>query len=863
MNKTLEQIDYYTIRDSVADCAISEEGKNYLLRREPYHDAAKIEHLKNASREWERFMSRTNSLPFGPWEPVYPLIPVIHATGSALTLQQLYALGQFCNAVKRVKETVENKESELEFKVLPEETAKLMDLSDASRIIFRILTPDGELRDLPEIQAIRKQIADLNQKIKMIMHRYCTDNKLGDILESNVPVLKNGRQVLAVRAGQQNKIKGLVHEVSVSGRTVYVEPEDSVYATNELIEKEYELQEEIKKILIKTTEELQPSIPAFRENIPLMNFFDATWAAAKWGKENECVYALPCSTMEELPQSQKNNTDNKLSNVISQLSISSEPPLLLNARHPLLGERCVPITIRFMDGKRVLIITGPNTGGKTVSLKTFALLSMLNQSGFPVPAGEGTRLPVFENIYADIGDEQSLDQSLSTFSGHMKNIARAVKKAGPASLVLLDELGSGTDPQEGTALSMSVLDHLIERQAFVLVTTHMGILKNYGYTNPHCINASVEFNTDTLAPSYHLLMGVPGESHALDIAAKSGLPNFIVKNAKHYIASEQTDVSALIKGLSKKHSELDKLRNATEKEAQVQEEKGLRLAEKEVQLRRKEHELKNNKTRELDEFMRQSRRELENLVRQIREGEITRDKTVSVKQYIAELEANGHRLEDELEAEEEKIREAEIQVQKASEKIRVSHKKTKKKMKLSEALKYAESAPSPSENTDAKSKGGVKDAAPLTFAPGVEVEVGAMKNRGTLVEKDKKGNWIVQFGSVRMTAKEKDMRLVKGPSAGSPAVSVVIEKAEADHEYPQFELRLLGMYADEAIRALEHQLDLCAIHNFTRFSIVHGKGSGVLQQAVHDYLSHYHGVKEFSFAPPEDGGFGKTYVVLR
>lgn len=863
MNKTLEQIDYYTIRDSVADCAISEEGKNYLLRREPYHDAAKIEHLKNASREWERFMSRTNSLPFGPWEPVYPLIPVIHAKGSALTLQQLYALGQFCNAVKRVKETVEIKETELEFKVLPEETAKLMDLSDASRIIFRILTPDGELRDLPEIQAIRKQIADLNQKIKMIMHRYCTDNKLGDILESNVPVLKNGRQVLAVRAGRQNRIKGLVHEVSVSGRTVYVEPEDSVYATNELIEKEYELQEEIKKILIKTTEELQPSIPAFRENIPLMNFFDATWAAAKWGKENECVYALPCSTTEELPQSQKNNTDNQLSNVNSQLSISSEPPLLLNARHPLLGERCVPITIRFMDGKRVLIITGPNTGGKTVSLKTFALLSMLNQSGFPVPAGEGTRLPVFENIYADIGDEQSLDQSLSTFSGHMKNIAKAVKKAGPASLVLLDELGSGTDPQEGTALSMSVLDHLIERQAFVLVTTHMGILKNYGYTNPHCINASVEFNTDTLAPSYHLLMGVPGESHALDIAAKSGLPNFIVKNAKHYIATEQTDVSALIKGLSKKHSELDKLRNATEKEAQVQEEKGLRLAEKEVQLRRKEHELKNNKTRELDEFIRQSRRELENLVRQIREGEITRDKTVSVKQYIAELEANGHRLEDELEAEEEKIREAEIQVQKASEKIRVSHKKTKKKMKLSEALKYAESAPTRSENTDAKSKVGVKDAAPLTFAPGVEVEVGAMKNRGTLVEKDKKGNWIVQFGSVRMTAKEKDMRLVKGPSAGSPAVSVVIEKAEADHEYPQFELRLLGMYADEAIRALEHQLDLCAIHNFTRFSIVHGKGSGVLQQAVHDYLSHYHGVKEFSFAPPEDGGFGKTYVVLK
>ena len=846
MNRTLEQIDYYTIRDAVADCAISEEGKNYVLRREPYHDSEKIEHLKNVSREWEKFMSRTNSLPFSPWEPVYPLIPIIHAKGSGLSLLQLQALGQFCNAVKRITDTVHEKEKELEFKFLPDETAKLIDLTEASRIIFRIITPDGELRDLPEISAIRKEISNLNQKIKLIMHRYCTDNKLSDILESNVPVLKNGRQVLAVKAGQQNKIKGLVHEVSVSGRTVYVEPEDSVYATNELIEKEYELQEEIKKILIKTTEELQPSIPAFRENIPLMNFFDATWAAAKWGKENNCVYALPCS------ESVSSDSEN----------IQEEPPLLLNARHPLLGERCVPITIRFMDGKRVLIITGPNTGGKTVSLKTFALLSMLNQSGFPVPAEEGTRLPVFDNIYADIGDEQSLDQSLSTFSGHMKNIAKAVKKAGPQTLVLLDELGSGTDPQEGTALSMSVLDHLIERKAFVLVTTHMGILKNYGYSNPHCINASVEFNTDTLAPSYHLLMGVPGESHALDIAAKSGLPQFIVRNAKNYIATEQTDVSSLIKGLSKKHSELDKLRNQTEKDIQALEEKNLKLAEKEVQLRKKEHELKNNKTRELDEFMRQSRRELENLVRQIREGEITRDKTISVKQFISELEANGHRLEDELEAEEEKIRESEIEVQKQAEKIRESKKKTKKKMKLSEALKYAESIPE-SESLQKKTENMPETVKPLSFIPGAEVETGNMKSRGTLVEKNKKGLWVVQFGSVRMTVKEKDLTLVKTSKNENAKVSVIVEKAESSNEYPQFELRLLGMYADEAIKALEHQLDLCMIHNFPRFSIVHGKGNGILQQTVHDYLSHYHGVKDFCFAPPEDGGFGKTYVTLR
>ena len=260
--------------------------------------------------------------------------------------------------------------------------------------------------------------------------------------------------------------------------------------------------------------------------------------------------------------------------------------------------------------------------------------------------------------------------------------------------------------------------------------------------------------------------------------------------------------------------------------------------------------------------MRQSRRELENLVRQIREGEITRDKTISVKQFISELEANGHRLEDELEAEEEKIRESEIEVKKQSEKIRVSKKKTKKKMKLSEALKYAESIPE-SESLQKKTENMPETVKPLSFIPGAEVETGNMKSRGTLVEKNKKGLWVVQFGSVRMTVKEKDLTLVKTSKNENAKVSVIVEKAESSNEYPQFELRLLGMYADEAIKALEHQLDLCMIHNFPRFSIVHGKGNGILQQTVHDYLSHYHGVKDFCFAPPEDGGFGKTYVTLR
>ena len=635
----LEQIDFYKIREEVSRLCITEEGKNALSERKPLSDYKQIEILKSCSREWSHFISAGSSLPFNLWEPVKPLFEIIKTNGACLSLEQLYHIGQFCRAVEKTISLKTNIPAGCrgvfmtEGSPLFEEVTKLENLSEAFSVIFRIITQDGELKDLPEIAAIRKQIASLNQKIRTIMHGYVTDSKYQNILESNVPALKNGRQVLAIKAGQQNRINGIIHEVSGSGKTVFIEPEESVLCTNELIEKEFELKEEIKKVLTKATAELQPFVPVFRKNLPVMENLDCTYACAKYGIQNNCIYALP--TLEE-------------------------PPLLRQARHPLLGEKAVPIDIRFMDGKRVLIITGPNTGGKTVSLKTFALLSMMNQAGFPVPAEEGTRLPVFKNVFADIGDEQSLSQSLSTFSGHMKNIADACQNAGKYSLVLLDELGSGTDPQEGSAIAMAVLNHLIERKSFVLVTTHLGVLKNYGYTNENCINASVEFNSDTLSPSYKLLMGIPGESHALDIAARSGLPRFIVNNAKSYISTQQTDVSSLIKGLTKKHSELDRLRSQTDKEIQELEEKNLKLSEKEVNLRKKEHELKNNKTRELDEFIRKSRKELENLVRKIREGEITRDKTVSVKQFISELEANGHRLEDEVEYEEEQIRQAEL-----------------------------------------------------------------------------------------------------------------------------------------------------------------------------------------------------------
>ena len=844
--KTLTQIDYYRIRDEIAEYCVSQEGKKNILEREPFKDIEEIEKNKNLSREWEKYFSKNYSNPLFGWENIKNLLPIIKMNGSSLTLEQVNNLGHFILSVNNVKKAIENHKIELELTLLPEQIYQIPDLQDAEKKIFRVISTDGQMKELPEIVDIRKQIASLNSKIKTIMQGFTSNSKFHGVLESQVPVLRNGRQVLAVKASLQNRVPGIIHEVSQTAQTVFVEPQEAVLCSNELLQKEFELQAVIKKILTELTQSLQPSIPLFRDALPVMCLLDTTQAAQRWGNEHNCCYAQ---------------------NAIN------EPPMLIKARHPLLGEKAVPIDIKFMSEKKVLIITGPNTGGKTVSLKTFALLSMLNQSGFPIPAEDGTRLPVFLNVFADIGDDQSLDQSLSTFSGHMKNIAQAVNAATDSTLVLLDELGSGTDPQEGTAIAMAVLDKLIEKKSFVLVTTHQGILKNYGYTNPCCINASVEFNQDTLSPNYHLLMGVPGESHALDIARKSGLPSEICKAAQDYILTEQADVSALIRGLNKKHIELNKIQKQNEKLLSENQEKFEKLKKKELELRRKENELKKGKQQELNDFLIHSRRQLENLVRTLKEGEITREKTLAVKQFINDLTKNTEHLEQKIEAEEEKLAKDEQNFAKqiASKNHHTSTKKTKRKMSNSEALKYASPFVTQIENSDFPKKS-VAIKTNAVFEPGAYVIAGTNNSEGILIEEIRKGVWQVQFGSVKMSVKQKDLKLSDNQERTlKPSVSIDINSKEVngniivekDIPRPVFELRLLGMRSEEALRSLERQIDLCLLNNFLHFSVIHGKGDGILQQVVQDYLSHSSVVASFEFAPAEDGGAGKTYVTLK
>jgi DNA mismatch repair protein MutS2 len=484
------------------------------------------------------------------------------------------------------------------------------------------------------------------------------------------------------------------------------------------------------------------------------------------------------------------------------------------------------------DTRRV-IITGPNTGGKTVTLKTVGLFALMNQYGLALPAEEGTILPVFDGVYADIGDEQSLDQSLSTFSGHMTNIAAIAGAAGEDSLVLLDELGSGTDPQEGSAIAMAILDHFAERGSRLIATTHHGILKNYGYTRAGVENASVDFDGRTLSPTYRIVMGVPGESRAVDIAAGNGLPPSVVEGARAYLEGERSDVSALISGLKRKHQELDSVRLRTLTEAERLREERRRADLKELSLRQRELQLKEGTVGKLRHLLSESRKTLENLVRELKEGELTREKTRSVKDFLSDLESAVSAGAGELDGEAEALE---------AERLRLESEEA------GEAAGGGKGYPE-------------KPAPELPIGPGTEVLAGPFRRRGRILRAGRRGAWIVEVGSLRMTLEERELIPVRSPRKEEKPLIARADLAEDTRA--MFELNLRGMRLEEALHSLSRQIDAALLSGLREFSVIHGKGDGILSQGVHEFLRKAPQVADYYYSRPELGGFGRTEVILK
>lgn len=808
---TLEVLEFFRIAELIAGYCKSEEARAHCLQKQPLQDAAEIAAAKELGRDILSFLQADEPLPIKNLPPLEGVLKQLHTAGVCLTIEELYAAGLLAIQVDELKAwAVKQKRTGSAACVLIE---AMPPLPQTAQAVFSFIDKNGALRDIPSLTAIQKKMQRIEADIEKTMRSYCTDESTKGMLQTPAPVLRNGRQVIAVRSNFKGRIKGIIHEYSQSGQSFYLEPESIVLRNNELMRAQAEYEQELHRLLVSISAKLAEEADALEQASALVVELDCAAAAARWAYTENGVF-VP-------------DTGN------------SQYFYLQAARHPLLGAAAVPIDLTLTAEERILIITGPNTGGKTVSLKTAALFVLLNQTGWPVLAGEETRLPVFRYVGCAIGDEQSLDRSLSTFSAYMRTVGELLEAADEESLILLDELGSGTDPQEGGALAMAILDELVARRSRVLVTSHHGVLKNYAYRKSGCVNASVSFDEATLRPSYRILMGIPGESRAVDIAEKNGLSPAVIRAARAYMADSSADAAALIKGLMEKHTQLAVFEREKEKAEKALREKQRRFDLNALKLRQKELLLRSQGYKRLNDLFEQKRNEIENLVREIQEGELTHEKTSKLKQFFADF---GKMLAEE----QTDIRNEQDELSAAQQAIRNQEQEQGK-------------------SSNGMSANGVPAAgAPIneTLAESMEVFIPHLHRRGVIIRKEKK-NWLVAVDTVKMTFPADKLEPLTPSAAPLRAPQVVVEAELHQESRPEFELRLLGMRLDEAEKHLQNQLDLAVMHNMQEFSIVHGKGNGVLQTMVHEKLAAAPYIAEFFFARPEHGGTGKTIVRLR
>ncbi|MDR0602531.1 MAG: endonuclease MutS2, partial [Treponema sp.] len=702
--KTRRLLEYPRIMEMVASCSRSAEAADMLRNDEPRTGTA--ETLK-AQVSFAVNLPAGDE-PGGSFPSIGFLFPKLETQGAALEIDEAYAIGLFVERGGELLRWFFGEEREVP--PLFDFFASFPSCEPLAGKIFRVIDREGRLRDLPEFRAIKKRIASLFSRMEAAIVRYTGNEETRRMLQSTVPSQRDGRVVLAVKANFRGRIRGIVHEVSSTGQTVFVEPEEVVEGNNSVLVEKRLLDAEILRVLRELTGHIAESradLKIFHRGILEL---ETLRARARYSRETRGNFARA-----------------------PDAGTGADLFVLQGARHPLLEPSAVPIDFSMDGGVRTVIITGPNTGGKTAALKTAGLFVLMNQSGLALPAPQAI-LPIFDGVYADIGDEQSLSQSLSTFSGHMTNIAGIIGAATERSLALLDELGSGTDPEEGSAIAMAILDCFIEKKTRLIATTHHGILKNYGYSRGGVENASVEFDGRTLSPTYRIVMGIPGESRAVDIAARNGLPSSVVKKARGYLADERSDVSALIRSLREKHRELDRTAEKSRAEELRLREERRRADLRELSLRQKEAELKAGAAGKLRGLLDESRKTLENLVREVREGELTREKTLGVKEFLDGLEKSVEAEEAALDAGEKIL---------AEERRRV-------------------------ENTGGASCRGRGGEVPV-FAPGARVLAGASGRQGIIVRRNKKNpgdagerSWIVEVGSLRMSFAEGDLVLLSG-----------------------------------------------------------------------------------------------------
>ena len=788
--KALKTLEYYKIIDMLEAFATSSIGKNKCRQLRPLDNLTEIETMQQETADALSRIYQKGSLSFSGVKDVRGSLKRLEV-GSTLGIGELLAIRSLLENASRAK-AYSRRETENEHTDSLDNMFELIEpLSPLATEIGRCILSEDEISDDAStgLRQVRRSMKLTNDKIHTQLSSFVSGNSR-TYLQDAVVTMRNGRYCIPVKAEYKSQVPGMIHDQSSTGSTIFVEPMTIVRLNNEMRELEIQEQKEIEMILSNLSQLAAENLDAISDDVKLLSELDFIFARAQLAKSQNATEP-------------RFNRDRIID--------------IKKARHPLIDKhKVVPIDIRIGETFDLLIVTGPNTGGKTVSLKTVGLLTLMGQSGLHIPAFDNSRLSVFREVYADIGDEQSIEQSLSTFSSHMTNVVRFMETADSDSSVLFDELGAGTDPTEGAALAIAILSTLHDRGIRAMATTHYSELKVYALSTPGVENASCEFDVETLRPTYRLLIGVPGKSNAFAISQKLGLPLSIIDRAKEQISQEDETFEDVLSSLEESRKTIESER---EELASYKEE----IKTLKEQLEEKQDKLDQRKERIITEANEEAHRIL-------REAKDYADQTMRIfnkagKDSMSAKELEKHRSD-----------------------LRKKMDKAGKKVAL---------------KTPQKQKSTLR---PQDLSLGDSVKVMSLNVKGTVSSKpDSKGMLFVQMGILRSKVHISDLQLIDEPVITGPALSrtgagkIKMNKSAS----VRTEINLLGKTVDEAVSELDKYLDDAYLAHLSSVRIVHGKGTGALRKGVHNYLKRLKYVQDFHLAEFGEGDAGVTIVEFK
>ena len=792
--KVLKTLEYHKIIEKLTEYAASEPGKRLCRELEPSSDFEEIVQAQAETADAVARVRQKGSVSFAGISDIGGSLKRLEI-GSSLSIHELLAVSSLLTCAARAKNYGRRQESELPDDSLDEMFRSLEPLTNVNNEITRCIISEEEVADdaSPGLRHVRRQMKITGDRVHTQLNAILNSSRT--MLQDPVITMRDGRYCLPVKAEYKSSFQGMVHDQSATGSTLFIEPMAIIKLNNELRELEIREQKEIEMVLAALSMELVPYVETILINLKLLTKLDFIFARAALARHYNC----------SMPKFNKNGYIH-----------------IKDGRHPLLDpKKVVPINVYLGKDFDLLIVTGPNTGGKTVSLKTVGLFTLMGQSGLQIPAFDGSELAVFDEVFADIGDEQSIEQSLSTFSAHMTNIVRILEKADSHSLCLFDELGAGTDPTEGAALAIAVLSFLHNMKCRTMATTHYSELKVYALTTPGVENACCEFDVETLRPTYRLLIGIPGKSNAFAISQKLGLPDFIIQDAKSRLEEGDEAFEDLLASLEESRVTIEKER---EEIASYKSE----ISRLKSRLEQKEERFDERK----DKLIRNANEEAQRILREAKE---TADQTIRQINKLAQSSGVGK----ELEAERTKLRE-----------------------KLDKVDK----------NLSLKNeKGPKKTISPKKLKIGDGVKVLTMNLNGTVSSlPNSKGDLYVQMGILRSLVNIKDLELLNEPAISGPGMDLMkknntgsgqIKMSKSFSVSP--EVNLIGMTVDEAIPVLDKYLDDAYLAHLPKVRVVHGRGTGALKAGVHKHLKKLKYVKEFRLGDFGEGDTGVTIVTFK